>query len=68
VAHPGSVRDFGRCGTTLIRWALRLIIVEVQVNFDGVDPDEFEIDDVELVEPTGDQSVSTSKSAGYPWK
>jgi len=40
----------------------------VQVNFDGVDPDEFEIDDVELVEPTGDQSVSTSKSAGYPWK
>jgi hypothetical protein len=44
------------------------LVVEVQVSFDGVDPDAFEVDDVNLVDPSGDQRVSTSKWEGYPWK
>ena len=43
-------------------------VIEIQVTFSGVDPEAFEIMDVELVEPSGEQHISTSKWEGYPWK
>jgi hypothetical protein len=48
--------------------ARKTFVVEVQVRFEGIDPDEFEVDDVNLVEPVGDQRVSTSKWDDVFWK
>ena len=46
----------------------RDVVVTVRTKFDGTDPDEFEMTDIELTEPASGFGISTSKNAGYPWK
>jgi hypothetical protein len=46
----------------------RTVRLAVRATFSGTDPDEFEIAEVELTEPTSGFGISTSKNAGYPWK
>jgi hypothetical protein len=44
------------------------VVVEVRATIDGLDPDAFDVVDVDLVEPSGDQGIRTSKWEGFPWK
>jgi hypothetical protein len=46
----------------------RDVVVTVRTKFDGTDPDELEMTDTELTEPTSGFGIATSKNAGYPWK
>jgi hypothetical protein len=43
-------------------------IAEVKVKYEPFDPDRFEIDEVTLIQPDQSYTISTSASAGYPWK
>lgn len=45
-----------------------LLSMTVKATFDGTDEDQFEIDDIELTDPSSGFGVSTSRMAGYPWK
>jgi hypothetical protein len=42
--------------------------VEVQVGFQGIDPDSFEVIDVILKRPSSAVFLKTAEAHGYPWK
>jgi hypothetical protein len=44
------------------------LVVEVRVTFEGMDPQEFEIDEIDLVEPSRGYGINTADMEGYPWK
>ena len=44
------------------------LTVTVTAVFDGTDTDEFEMHDIELVEPSAGFGIPTSEMAEYPWK
>lgn len=44
------------------------LVVEVRAILEGLDPDEFDIDDIDLIEPARGYGIATSRMEGYPWK
>lgn len=46
----------------------KLLSMTVKATFDGTDENEFDINDIELSDPSSGFGISTSRMAGYPWK